>query len=542
MKKTLKLALCDLMLAGAMNAQVATLPEGYYDYFRRGTLPKAFSSDGKAKFLATEELEEDGNVKIHIYNSSFNAEHSFEAIPQRLTEKKVTELRAVVATPGELVTLNTAKIEIFKQPTWGQTTPEKRIEWLRHEYNLADLLRNQQDYRIYWHRDSIYTDTNGNVYIYLINDNLDEVEKIVGTCVLNGETLKFQPTTSGEFAIINTEYIYMNGYNISWDQANQEEKIEWLRQNGSNFLYDYDFENPYYISWDRDSIHTDTNGDVYMYLIKRYYDYSAEYEVERAIGAFVLSGETLKFQPITYPRTGEWEVVDTDEYEGINHINFLEDVIDINNDWGHEIFEHPLIATQTLFNADSKYEYIRYKQVAYSNRAGAGWDTDGDAIPDKREVWSGYDRAGIEIVSEDGNVIGSFDVDGEISETELILWGEKRYLGFSVYGEDNDSYQIYEINPNGSGITRASSAAFMHILPAMPKKNTSVTVEFGEESVKNGGQLMITDMSGHTVYRNAVAPGETSVRVPLRRMASGVYNVTLTNDGKKVETSKLIVR
>ena len=82
----------------------------------------------------------------------------------------------------------------------------------------------------------------------------------------------------------------------------------------------------------------------------------------------------------------------------------------------------------------------------------------------------------------------------------------------------------------------------MHILPAMPRKNTSVTVEFGEESVKKGGQLMITDMNGRTVYRNAVAPGETSVRVPLRRMESGVYNVTLTNDGKKMETSKLIVR
>lgn len=427
------------MLAGAMNAQVATLPEGYYDYFRRGTLPKAFSSDGKAKFLATEELEEDGNVKIHIYNSSFNAEHSFEAIPQRLTEKKVTELRAVVATPGEFVTFDTERLEQY----------------------------------------------------------------------------------------------------VPWNQASQEEKIAWLRKVGRDFLRDnncYDYE------WDRDSIYTNTNGDVYIYLINREYDYSAEYDVERVIGAFVLSGETLKIQPITYPRTGEWEVVDTDEYEGINHINFLEDVIDINNDWGHEIFHHPLIATQTLFNTDSKYEYIRYKQVAYSNRAGAGWDTDGDAIPDKREVWSGYDRAGIEIVSEDGNVIGSFDVDGEISGPELILWGEKRYLGFNVYGEDNDSYQIYEINPNGSGITRASSAAFMHILPAMPKKNTSVTVEFGEESVKKGGQLMITDMNGRTVYRNAVAPGETSVRVPLRRIESGVYNVTLTNDGKKMETSKLIVR
>ena len=67
-------------------------------------------------------------------------------------------------------------------------------------------------------------------------------------------------------------------------------------------------------------------------------------------------------------------------------------------------------------------------------------------------------------------------------------------------------------------------------------------MELDEESVKDGGQLMITDMNGRTVYNNAVAPGETSVQVPLRRMASGAYNVTLLNRGKKVESSKLIIR
>ena len=76
----------------------------------------------------------------------------------------------------------------------------------------------------------------------------------------------------------------------------------------------------------------------------------------------------------------------------------------------------------------------------------------------------------------------------------------------------------------------------------MPRKNTTVTVELGEESAKNGGQLMITDMKGRTVYTTSVAPNETSVQVPLRRMASGVYSVTLMNRGQKIENSKLIIR
>lgn len=438
MKKTLKLALCGLMLAGAANAQVATLPEGNYD-FGYGILPKTFSSDGKTKFIVPEELGERGNTKIHIYNSSFNVEHSFEVIPQKNTSKTVIEHRALVATPGEYVTIDPNRIEY----TW--------IDW-----GLG-----------------------------------------------------------------------------AWSQASQEEKVEGLKRvmdEISDGLFDWSDYN------DKDYVYTATNGDVYFYL---HNDYT--YDDVLLTTIVVLSGTTVKYQPISYQRTGEWEVVDTEEYEYENDMIAIYDVFNFDSDWSYDLTS-PLVATQTLFNTDAKYEYIRYKYVTYSNQVSYEEDTDGDAIPDKREIRSGYETAGIEVVSEDGNVIASFDVGGDVGDVDLILWEGKRYFMLDVYNDGNDECQIYEINPNGSGITRASSAAFMHILPAMPKKNTSVTVELGEESVKNGGQLMITDMSGRTVYRNAVAPGETSIRVPLNRMASGVYNVTLTNKGQKVEGSKLIIR
>ncbi len=525
MKKTLKLALCGLMLAGAMNAQVATLPESWNEGL--GILPKVFSADEKTKLVTTEMLGEDGNLKVSIYNSSFNVEHSFEIAPQIRLSKTVYERRAAVATPGELVTLRTENISVER--LWNQASKEEKIEWLRKYHNLYYLLL-QQGYDIdYYEKDSIYTDTNGDVYIYLIGRGYTK-----GTCILNGNTLKFQSETSEEFVTIETDDII---FYVPWSQASQEERIECLKENGNSILYDNDCWD---YRWDRDSIHTDTNGDIYMYLIDRYYDYSAEYEVERAIGAFVLSGETLKIQPITYQRTGEWEVVDTDEYEYHDYMDGIWDMLNFDENLFYEL-EGDIIVTQTLFNTDEKYEYIRRKYTTYSDRFIGEDDYDGDGITDTRSFRSGYEYVGIEVVSEDGNVIASFDA-GDTDGGDLIIWEGKRYLRFYDYSGEENAYKFYEINPNGSGITRASSAAFMHILPAMPKKNTSVTVEFGEESVKKGGQLMITDMNGRTVYRNAVAPGETSVRVPLRRMESGVYNVTLTNDGKKMETSKLIVR
>lgn len=438
MKKTLKLALCGLMLAGATNAQVVTLPEGNYD-FGYGILPKTFSSDGKTKFIAPEELGEDGNTKIHIYNSSFNVEHCFEVIPQKITSKTVTEMRAY-------------------EPVYGES--------------------------------------------------------------LNGDLA----TRLG-----------VEGMLIWWNSASVDEKMSFAWDNIHTFWY-WDI-NDYY----EDSVYIDSKGDVYTYYIYDYYDHESRQELTLITGYMVLSGTTVKYQPINYLRTGEWEVVDTEEYEYENDMTAIFEVFNFDSDWSYEL-SSPLVATQTLFNTDAKYEYIRYKQVAYSNHVGEGWDTDGDAIPDKRNIRSGYECVGIEVVSEDDNVIASFDVGGDVEDVDLILWEGKRYFMLDVYNDGNYECQIYEINPNGSGITRASSAAFMHILPAMPKKNTNVTVELGEESVKNGGQLMITDMSGRTVYCNAVAPGETSVQVPLRRMASGVYSVTLMNRGQKIENSKLIIR
>ena len=442
MKKTWKLALCGLMLAGAMNAQVATLPNDYDGYFEEdwGTLPKSFSTDGKAKLISADILGERGNVKINIYNSSFNIEHSFDIAPQVFQSKHVGERRAFVEVPGE---------------------------WM-----IANLANNDAEWMNWWNNASSY-------------------EK--------------------------TEYVWYGRYQIFGEFPNID----------------------YYTG---DSIYTDTNGDIHFYLIQEDWDYFSGQFVKFVRGHFVISGTTVKFQPIAYTRTGEWVIDENETREGewLNYMTDIWNVVNIDADWAYEM-ERPLLATQNIFNTDEKYEYLRYKITTYSNRLAGETDTDGDGIADVRAFESGYEYVGLEVVSEDGNVIASFDI-GDVESPSLILWEGKRYLGFNVYGEDNDSYQIYEINSNGSGITRASSAAFMHILPAMPKKNTNVTVELGEESVKNGGQLMITDMNGRTVYRNAVAPGETSVRVPLRRMESGVYNVTLTNKGQKVETSKLIIR
>ena len=205
--------------------------------------------------------------------------------------------------------------------------------------------------------------------------------------------------------------------------------------------------------------------------------------------------------------------------------------------------------TQTLFNTDTKYEYAYPREILVEEREEK--DRDGDGEIDYVRINRSTKYEGVDILSEDGNVVASYTFSEKAKETDAFrgisgfIFKEKKYLAF--YMEDYDNYEfwyeIYPIGENGSQVTRIfDNHALMRLIPAMPRKDTSVTVEFGEESVKDGGELMITDMNGRTVYRNVVAPGETSVKVPMYRMVSGIYNVTLTNDGQNVETSKLIVR
>ena len=82
----------------------------------------------------------------------------------------------------------------------------------------------------------------------------------------------------------------------------------------------------------------------------------------------------------------------------------------------------------------------------------------------------------------------------------------------------------------------------MRVSPALAGRNSTVNVTLDAETVKNGGELIITDSNGRTVGRSHVEAGQTSVPVTTDRMGSGVYNITLTEKGQKVENAHIIVK
>ena len=82
----------------------------------------------------------------------------------------------------------------------------------------------------------------------------------------------------------------------------------------------------------------------------------------------------------------------------------------------------------------------------------------------------------------------------------------------------------------------------MKLFPSVARKSSMVTVDLGNKLAENNGTLSVSDMNGKTVYTQRVESGITSTQIPINRLHSGLYIVSLTVEGNSYETAKLIVK
>ena len=179
--------------------------------------------------------------------------------------------------------------------------------------------------------------------------------------------------------------------------------------------------------------------------------------------------------------------------------------------------------TQTLFNNDEKIEYVR-------------------------RIYDSNDRSKVKaytIVNEDDEVLATIDTpaDNVLSSPRILKWSDKHYFVIFSYTADYiPSLDIYLIEKETNSVRKVNAAPLMSVMPALVERNSTVNVTLDAETVKNGGELIITDSNGRTVGRSYVEAGQTSVPVTTDRMGSGVYNITLTEKGQKVENARIIVK
>ena len=152
---------------------------------------------------------------------------------------------------------------------------------------------------------------------------------------------------------------------------------------------------------------------------------------------------------------------------------------------------------------------------------------------------------GIELRQEDGTVLFRHDYSEDpeygTSDCFMIDLGEKVYL---VLGTGNFESVFYSIDKSTSSVSKVKSLpGMLRAYPNPARSGEVLTMDLPEAGAADARRdVRVTSMDGRTMMRQQVGRGERQVQIPLRRMPAGVYNFTLTENGRVVENSRIVVK
>lgn len=233
--------------------------------------------------------------------------------------------------------------------------------------------------------------------------------------------------------------------------------------------------------------------------------------------------------------SGEWDTVDYTYNDQPNELEFIK-WYDFQGNFLYDDAE--LSITQTLFNTDDKYEYVRgiYQQTTDTYEE----DRDDDGEVDMITTYYDSEMVGFEIVNTDGDVLQSISAKSPSLDLSfsLLTINDKCYL---VVGEEEyDTYESYWYALNSgsnTGLTMVQTPFDMRVSPTMARRSQSITIETGDE-LKNR-VVNIVDASGKSVWRQIIPAGQKSIRVNASKLSKGLNVVNV--DGKKEQSVKVIV-
>lgn len=237
--------------------------------------------------------------------------------------------------------------------------------------------------------------------------------------------------------------------------------------------------------------------------------------------------------------SGEWEKVRTDtisQYEDIVTMNYydLDNNTYRNGDVG-------FFVTQTLFNDEEKFEYIR---IEYDDTPSTDYeqDRDEDGEVDYRVI-ENRTCVGFSIVQEDGTVIQTVPraTTGTENSTvldryaDLIKVNGKMYLSM-IEGEKTHRKQaFYRIDKQTNNVKRMNAVSGLRVSPRIAEKSQNVTVELEEGS--QAQQVLVVNAAGQIVKKIPVANGQHRVTFNTATMGRGM---NMVSDGQN--SCKMIIK
>lgn len=195
--------------------------------------------------------------------------------------------------------------------------------------------------------------------------------------------------------------------------------------------------------------------------------------------------------------------------------------------------------SQNIFNNDDNYEYIR---PLYSGEFREGYlPSYSSRAIDTVTVNAYYDVKGIEIVNDLGEVKAQVNCDYDdyiyTDGTKVLIMDGEMYL--MVDGESAN--YIYKIDRETSSVKEVQGDFKVSFSPRVARRSQDVTVSL-DAPAKQTADLVVTSMDGRVVAKRAIRAGQQSVQVNTARMSSGLYNFTVSSNGKKIENGKIIVK
>ncbi len=261
---------------------------------------------------------------------------------------------------------------------------------------------------------------------------------------------------------------------------------------------------------------------------------------------FMVGNGTVSVLNDNIEKVREFEVVGTSGYEGqklntetnewvtTEYESFLAQIWCMDgDDNSYACYDDDANLSQTLFNTDEKFEYIR---MDYDGEDVSEHDSDGDGVMDRRSIYRS-NRIGFSIVQEDGTVLQS--VKGDYDDDFMVLKMDgKVYLVAEREGENDENYAVFFlIDKKANSIKQVNMLPSMKVRPSVADRDQQVTVDLEGDA----REIQVVNAAGQTIKRIPVGEGQRQVVFNTRGLNSGVNMVHARGKGKDV-TRKFIIK
>lgn len=551
MKKFYLSALGCLLAMGASAQKIEQVGTMQGDFWELQSIPTEYAYGGKSSVYTINAAE--SGVEFIVYNKSFAVDRTIKLVDPISYRRIEVEKREAGISSFEIGEFDCGY---------------KTLDEFSDGYTYT-IFYETKSYPHWWAVNKCTNTTYTDEYVdeFIESQGRDLIEKKVydggtlfyyfgsnwGYYFKNNKLLEAMYDTDSEKLIVCEDCEieeYYDFYNTQLAVFSQEDITEYINM-GQTLSIRGNWFSHYHV----DSIATEKNGKVVFYT-NYYYEediFGKQYPMIKFVWDKGSNTLTAIYEGHMELYIGEWQksLKDDDYYE---ESNWLRDIGIYPLCVGGMSSSGTIYATQTFFNNDEKWEYLRpaYEGVI-DPRNGYTYeqDRDMDGEIDYRQTRYTDKLKGYEVVSEDGDVLSTIPVpEGDSYELFTLQWDGETYFGISVMAkieEDGDYYyeefmNLYSIDKIASNVQKIASTPVMRVSPTIANRNSTVNVTLGAETVENGGELIITDSNGRTIGRSYVEAGQTSVPVTTDRMSSGVYNITLTEKGQKVENARIIVK